>query len=56
MICLDCFKFYVESKLNSRELQLVDNIGYTLNCVFDCTDSYIEGNNDLFFNQNIILF
>lgn len=41
-ICLECFKFYCESKLNSRELDLVGNIGYTLNCVFDCTDSYIE--------------
>lgn len=41
-ICLDCFLMYCESKLNSRDLILVDQLGYTLNCPFDCTDSYIE--------------
>lgn len=41
-ICLDCFVMYCESKLNSRDLILIDKIGYTTNCVFDCTDSFIE--------------
>ena len=41
-ICLDCFQLFCESKLNSRELVLVDSIGYTVNCVFDCSDSFVD--------------
>lgn len=51
-ICLDCFQLFCESKLNSRELLLVDSIGYTVNCVFDCTDSFIENTHYLHILSN----
>lgn len=41
-MCLECFLMYCESKLNSRDLILVDQIGFTLSCPYDCTNSYID--------------
>ncbi|VDL85304.1 unnamed protein product, partial [Schistocephalus solidus] len=42
ILCLDCFRSYAENYLDTRNFQLIPQIGYTLGCPVGCPDVYIS--------------